>query len=63
MINNEANNYYYFAINNLSEIHFLGWIRGKKEAKINNNDTNFQGALDDTLNYQTIEKIHKEYQN
>ena len=59
MINDEANNYYYFAIKNLSELNSLGWLRGKKEAIINNNNNNnndFQNALDDALNYQAIEK-------
>ena len=62
MINDEANNYYYFAIKNLSELNSLGWLRGKKEAIINNNNNNnnnnndFQNALDDALNYQNIEK-------
>ena len=58
MINDEANNYYYFAIKNLSELNSLGWLQCKKEAIINNNNNNkdFQNALDDTLNYQTIEK-------
>ena len=54
MINDETNNYYYFAIKNLSELNSLGWLRGKKEAIINNNDNNnndFQNALDDALNY------------
>ena len=31
MINNEANNCYYFAVKNLSELNSLGWLRGKKE--------------------------------
>ena len=52
MINGEANNFY-FAVKNLSEINSLGWLRGKKEAIINN-DNSFQNALDDALNYQTI---------
>ena len=63
MINDEANNYYYFAVNNLTEFNFSGWLRAKKEAIINNNNNNnnnnnddFQNALDDALNYQTIEK-------
>ena len=59
MINDEANNYYYFAIKNLSELDSLGQLRGKKEAIVDNNDNNdkdFQNALDDALNYQTIEK-------
>ena len=37
MINNEANNYYYFAEKNLSELNSLGWLGGKKESIINNN--------------------------
>ena len=57
MINDEANNYYYFAVKHLSELNSLGWLRAKKEAIINNNNNNnFQNALDDSLNYQTIEK-------
>ena len=61
MINDEANNYYYFAIKNLSELNSLGWLRGKKEAinnnnsNNNNNNKNFQNTLDNSLNYQTIE--------
>ena len=55
MINDEANNCYYFAVKNLLELNSLGWLRGKKEAIING-DNNFQNALDDALNYQTIEK-------
>ena len=57
MINDEANNHYYFAIKNLSELNSLRWLRGKKQTIINNN--NFQNALDDALNYQTIEKDPK----
>ena len=53
MINNEANICYYFAVKNLSEINFLGWLRGKKEAIINK-DNSFQNALDGALNYQTV---------
>ena len=63
MINDEADNYYYFAIKNLSGLNSLGWLRGKKEAIINNNNDNndnnnndFKNALDDALNYQTTEK-------
>ena len=56
MINDEANNYYYFAIQNLSELNSLGWLGGKKWTIINNNNNdNFRNALDDALNYQTIE--------
>ena len=55
MINNEANNCYYFAVKTLSEFYSLGWLRSKKEAIING-DNDFQNALDDALNYQNIEK-------
>ena len=54
MINDEANNNYYFAIKNLLELISLGWLQGKKDA-INNNNNNFQNALHDALSYQTIE--------
>ena len=50
---NEANNCYYFAVKNLSEINSLGWLKGKKEVIINN-DNSFKSALDDALNYQNI---------
>ena len=58
MINDEANNYYYFAVKNLLELNSSGWLRAKKQAIINNNNNNndFQNALDDALNYQAIEK-------
>ena len=59
-INDEANNCYYFAIKNLSELNSLGWLRSKKEAIIinnnNNNNNGFQNALDDALNYQAIKR-------
>ena len=67
MINDEANNVYYFAVKSLSEINSSGWLKAKKEAITNNNNTDndydFEYALDDALNYQTIKKIRKEYQN
>ena len=31
MINDEVNNYYYFAIKTLSELSSLGWLQGKKK--------------------------------
>ena len=55
MINNEVNGSYYFAVKNLSELNSLGWLRGKKEAIINN-DNSFPNILDDAWNYQNIEK-------
>ena len=30
-INDEANNHYYFAVKNLSELNPSGWLRGKKK--------------------------------
>ena len=54
MINDEANNCHYLAVKNLSELNSLGWLRGKKEAIINN-DNSFQNALYDALNYQNTE--------
>ena len=53
MISDEANNCYYLAVKNLSEINYLVWLRGKKEAIINN-DNSLKNVLDDGLNYQTI---------
>ena len=55
MISNKANNYYYFSVKNLSELKTSGQLRGKKETIING-DNDFENALDDALNYQTIEK-------
>ena len=49
MISNEVNNYYYLVVKTLSELNSSGWLRGKKEAIINN-DNSFQNALDDALN-------------
>ena len=53
MINDEANNHYYFAVKNLPELNSSGWLRGKKETIISGNN-NFQNALNDALNYQNI---------
>ena len=58
MINDDANICYYFVVKNLTEINSLGWLRGKKEGIINN-DSSFQNALDDALNYQTIKTSPK----
>ena len=55
MINNEVSNCYYFAVKNLSELYFLGWLRSKKEAIIHG-DNDFQNASDDALNYENIER-------
>ena len=54
MINDKANNCYYLAVKNLSELNSLGWLRSKKEAIING-DNDFQNALNEALNYQNIE--------
>ena len=53
IINDEANSCHYFAVKNLPEINSLEWLRRKKEAIINN-DNSFKNALDDALNCQTI---------
>ena len=62
MINEEAKNRHYFAVKNLLELNSLGWLIGKKEAIINN-DNSFQNALNDALTYQTnethLERISK----
>ena len=55
MINDEANNCYYFAVTIFSELNSLGWLRGKKEVIINNNNS-FQNAIDDAVSYRNIEK-------
>ena len=55
MINDEANNYYSFAVKKLSELNSSGWLRSKKEAMINGYN-NFQNSLNDALTYQNIEK-------
>ena len=44
MINDEANNCYYFAIKHFSALNSLGWLMGKKETIING-DNGFQNAL------------------
>ena len=46
MINDKANNYYYFAVKNMSELNSLGLLRCKKELRINNNN-DFQNAFKD----------------
>ena len=54
MISDEANNYYYFAVKNLSELNSSGWLKGEKGTIINwKND--FENAFDDALDYQNIE--------
>ena len=53
MINDESNNCYYFAVQNLSELNSSGWLKGKKETIISG-DNDFRNALDDALSYQNI---------
>ena len=48
MINNEANNCYYFVVKNVADKYFWGWLRSKKEA-ITNGDDDFQNALDNLI--------------
>ena len=55
MINDEAKDGHYSAVKNLIKlISWLRWLRSKKEATINDNNS-LQNALNDALNYQTIE--------
>ena len=54
MINDEANNHYYFAVKNLSQLNSLGWLRGKKVTIIRG-DHDLEDALDNALHYQNIE--------
>ena len=54
MINDETNNSYYFGVKNLSQLNSLGWLKSKKETTINGH-SDFQNALDDALNYLSIE--------
>ena len=53
MISDEANNNHYFAVKNLLELNSSGWLQGKND--VINNNNNFQNALNDALNYHTIE--------
>ena len=55
MINHEANNCYYFAVKNLSELNSWGWLRAKKEAIING-DADFEDASEGALDYETTAK-------
>ena len=61
MINDEAKNCYYFAVKSLLELDSLGWLRGRKEAIVNGDNT-FQKSLDDALNYKALKHTWKEYQ-
>ena len=54
MINDEAEQCYYFAVKNLLELYSSEWLRCKKEAIINGNNY-FQNSVNDTLNHQSIE--------
>ena len=54
MINNEANNCYYFAVKDLSQLNSFGWLKSKTEAIITD-DNDFKNPLNRALNYQTIE--------
>ena len=54
MINDDAYNcYYYFAVKYLSELNSSGWLKSKNKTIISG-DNDFQNALDDALNYQSI---------
>ena len=53
MINDEANNYYCFAVKSFSELNPSEWLACRKAAITNDND--FGNALNDALNYQNTE--------
>ena len=54
MVNDDDDEkYHYFAVKSKLELYSSEWLKTKKEAIINN-DNSFQNALDDALNYQTI---------
>ena len=61
MINGKAEKCYYFAVKNLLELYSFEWLRSKKAAMISD-DNDFQNALNDALDYQTLKKPHKKYQ-
>ena len=54
MINDDDEKYYYFAVKSKLELYSSEWLKSKKES-ITNEDNYFQNALNDTLNYETIE--------
>ena len=53
MLNDEAENCYHFAVKNLLELYSSQWLKSNNEAIINN-DSTFQNALNDALDYQNI---------
>ena len=57
MINDDNDNekYYYFAVNSKLELCLSEWSRSKKQS-ISNEDSYFQNALNDSLDYQSIKK-------
>ena len=59
MINNKANNCYYFAVKNFPELYSQDWLRCKKVAIIDRDDLSLEAiinVLDDALDYQNIER-------
>ena len=57
MINDDNDNekYYYFVVNSKLELCLSEWSRSKKQS-ISNEDSYFQNALNDSLDYQSIKK-------
>ena len=51
---NDDDEKYYFAVKSKLELYSSEWLKSKKES-ITNEDNYFQNALNDTLNYETIE--------
>ena len=67
MINDEVNNFYYFAVKNLLELNSSRWLKAKKDAIINDNNTDndndFEDALDDALKNRERISALKHYIN
>ena len=55
MINDDDEKSYYFAAKNQLELYSSEWLRSKKES-ITNEESCFQNALNDALDYQRIKK-------
>ena len=52
---NDDKKYYYFAVKSKFELYLSEWLRSKKES-ITNENSCFQNALNDSLDYQKIKK-------
>ena len=53
MINDEAQKCYYFVVKSMLELYSFEWLKNKKGA-INNNNNSFQNALNDAMSCYNI---------